>query len=228
MRFSKMVKGRFLYRNNLFRARIALGGREYWAHVPNTGKLEKLLVRDRPIYLIPTPDHTRKTSYSISLVDLGDTLVSIDARLPNHLFKEYLRNEQPEIFSGYEIQSEVAYENHRFDFRLNKGEDILWIETKSVTFTEDDMAKFPDAVSNRAQNHLRKLIELSSKEQRSAMIFIIQRDDVEMFSPNTNIDPVFSDLLARAIENNVFVQAFKCQVELGVIMISKEIPVSFK
>ena len=161
MRFSKMVKGRFLYRNNLFRARIALGGREYWAHVPNTGKLEKLLVRDRPIYLIPTPDHTRKTSYSISLVDLGDTLVSIDTRLPNHLFKEYLRNEQPEIFSGYEIQSEVAYENHRFDFRLNKGEDILWIETKSVTFTEDDMAKFPDAVSNRAQNHLRKLIELS-------------------------------------------------------------------
>jgi len=228
MKFSQLVKGRFLYRDNLFRARIALGGREYWAHVPNSGRLEKLLVKDRPIYLIPTPDHTRKTSYAISLVDLGDTLVSIDARLPNHLFMEHLRNKQPEIFSGYEIQSEVTYENHRFDFRLNNGKDIFWIETKSVTFMEDNTAKFPDAVSKRAQNHLRTLIELIARGQRTAMIFIIQRDDVEMFSPNTNIDPVFSDLLAKAVENNVFVQAFKCQVELGAITISKEIPVSFQ
>ena len=129
MFFSELVQGKFIHRDNLFRAVVSIGGREYWAHIPNTGKLEDLLVRDRSICLVPTPDHTRKTSYAISLVQLDHTLVSIDARLPNHLYAEYLKTNTPDVFKDFVIKKEVTYQNHRFDFRLNRGQDIFWIET---------------------------------------------------------------------------------------------------
>ena len=225
MLFSQLVQGRFIQRDNLFRAVVSIGGREYRAHIPNSGKLEDLLIKDRSIYLIPTPDHTRKTSYAISLVQLDHTLVSIDARLPNHLFAEYLKTNTPDVFKGYEIQKEVTYQNHRFDFRLNRGQNIFWVETKSVTCVDGSIARFPDTISKRAHNHLNTLMDLQSKGEKAAVVFIIQRDDIESFSPNVSVDPVFAKLLEEAVKNSVLVKAYKCQVSLREIKISQEVPV---
>ena len=225
MLFSQLVQGKFIHRENLFRAIVSIGGREYRAHLPNSGKLEDLLIKDQPIYLIPTPDHTRKTSYAISLVQLEYTLVSIDARLPNHLFTEYLKTNTPDVFKDYAVQKEVTYQNHRFDFRLNRGQDVFWVETKSVTCVDGRIARFPDAISKRAHNHLNTLMDLQSKGEEAAVIFIIQRDDVESFSPNVSVDPVFAKLLDEAVKNNVLVKAYKCKVSLREINISQEVPV---
>jgi len=52
-----------------------------------------------------------------------ETLVSIDARLPNHLVAELLPEGLFPEFAGYQLfQQEASYRGSRFDFLLSSGE----------------------------------------------------------------------------------------------------------
>ncbi len=82
-----LIPAHFLRRDNRFRATVRLeDGRDVWAHVPNSGRLDDLFVPERPVFLHPVDNPARKTPYDLKLVQLPEALVSIDARLPNPIF----------------------------------------------------------------------------------------------------------------------------------------------
>ncbi len=76
-----LVAGTFIQRDNRFRATVEVRGQPVWAYVPNSGRLEKLLVLGRPVLLRKADLSPRKTKYDLLLVKLGQALVSVDARL---------------------------------------------------------------------------------------------------------------------------------------------------
>jgi sugar fermentation stimulation protein A len=221
-----MVNGRFLRRDNRFRATVSVNGQEAAAHVPNSGRLADLFVPNREVWLAPAQGGQRKTAYDLKLVDMDGVLVSGDARLPNSLFAEAVRVGQLPDFAYETIEPEVRFNESRLDFRLSGTRGVCWVETKSVTLVEAGMALFPDVPTARGSRHLRELMTLQEAGGvETAVVFIIQRPDAIRLSPHETADPVFAATLHEAAQAGVAVRAYTCQVTRETIAIDGEVPV---
>ena len=109
----------FVARDNRFRVTVKLNGEHVWAHLANSGRLTELLTPGRRLFLRPATAQGRRTAYDLVLVDLDGVLVSVDARLPNSLVAEALRERSLASFDGYEtIRREVRRGGCRLDFVL--------------------------------------------------------------------------------------------------------------
>ncbi|MBC8507851.1 MAG: DNA/RNA nuclease SfsA [Anaerolineales bacterium] len=70
------------------------------------------------------------------------------------------------------------------DFRLEDSGGVHWIETKSVALVEQGVARFPDVPTARGRILLLTLGQAARKGVRASVIFIIQRPDAQVISPN--------------------------------------------
>lgn len=224
MEFSDLVPGRFVRRDNRFRATVTVAGKKAWAHVPNSGRLGELFTPGRLVWLSPAGTPGRKTAFDLKLVDFHSVLVSVDARLPNPLFAEALSSGRLPDYPFPAVQREVRYGSSRLDFRLSGPDTTCWLETKSVTLVEDGIARFPDAPTSRGRRHLMELIEARESGDRAAVVFVIQRPDAEGFSPHESADPAFAETLRQAAAAGVEIRAYRCDVSRQAINIAGEIP----
>jgi len=224
MDFPKMVSGRFVRRDNRFRATVNVNEKEVWAHVPNSGRLGELFTPGRTVWLSPAGSFHRKTAFDLKLVQYGAVLVSVDARLPNPLIAEALVAGRLADFHFPLIEREVRCGASRLDFRLSGPGTVCWLETKSVTLVEEGIARFPDAPTSRGRRHLMELIAARESGERAAVVFVIQRPDARRFVPHKTADPAFEAVLRQAAEAGVEIRAFNCYVSLDAITLSDEIP----
>lgn len=226
MIYPELIPGRFIKRDNRFRATVSVQGKEAWAHVPNSGRLQELFQPGRPVWLAPATGAHRKTSYDLKLVEYASVLVSVDARLPNPLFRETLANKKLPGFHYPTVEQEVIYGQSRLDFRLSGSDQgICWVETKSVTLVENDIAMFPDAPTVRGRRHLQELVGARLAGDQAAVVFVVQRPDARRFQPHADADPQFAIALRQAAAAGVAIRAFTCQVSRREITIADEIPV---
>jgi sugar fermentation stimulation protein A len=213
-------------RANRFACWVEVEGKKELAFLPNSGRLQDLLIPGKRVYLAPQTAPFRKTKFDLLLVLLQRMLVSIDARLPLPLLEEAISAQRLEPFRGfYPSQREVALEGGRIDLLLRRGSQPLLVETKSVTLVKEGRALFPDAPTIRGRRHLQTLLHMHYKGIKTAIAFVIQRPDAIVFSPNQGIDPLFALLVKEAKEHGVGVYAFGCQVSAEGITIEREIPV---
>jgi sugar fermentation stimulation protein A len=226
MRIPPLIPGRFVRRDNRFRATVTVNGTTAWAHVPNSGRLTELFTPGRAVWLAPVDASHRRTSYDLKLVEFASVLVSVDARLPNPLFEEALAGKGLPDFPHSRIEREVNVGGSRLDFRLTGNQGICWVETKSVTLVEEGVALFPDAPTSRGRRHLRELACARESGDQAAVVFVIQRTDANCFRPHHSADPEFSDALRQAADLGVAVRAFTCEVTTGDITLAREIPVN--
>ena len=164
---SEMVEGKFVQRLNRFAALVEVNGREELVHLPNSGRLRELLVPGFRMLLKPVPGAHRKCPYDLALVDLGFTLCSADARLPNALAAEAIADGRVAEFLDYSsVRREVTYGDSRLDLLLEGDGQSCFIETKSVTLVEDGRAWFPDAPTLRGVKHLNTLVHAKAAGYR--------------------------------------------------------------
>jgi sugar fermentation stimulation protein A len=223
-----LVEGRFIARENRFRARVRLAGEEVAAHVPNSGRLTELLEGERRVLLAEASALHRVTDYDLLMVALPNTLVSIDARLPNRLFYEALQKGALSEFEGLsQIQGEVTYGQSRLDFLLESPSDgdRCLVEVKSVTLVQEGIGRFPDAVTQRGRRHVGELQRALRRGVRAAVIFVIQRDDARAFAPHDESDPAFGAVLREAAAYGVEVYAYICDVTREEVAIRERVPV---
>ena len=222
-----LEEGRFLSRLNRFAALVEVGGREEMVHVANSGRLRELFEPGRRLLLAPAPGEHRKTLYDLALVDLGHTLVSADARLPNALVAEALQAGELAPFADYpQVRREVTFGESRLDLMLEGPPGKCYLETKSVTLVEDDgMALFPDAPTTRGVKHLHTLIQVVGMGHRAGAIFVVQRSDATFLKPHDASDPEFGKALREARAGGVDVMAYNCAVTSGEIRLAHPIPV---
>ena len=224
---SPLVKGAFIARLNRFAALVQVQGQESVAHVANSGRLRELFQEGTPVLLSPVaPRPGRKTLYDLSLVDLGHTLVSADARLPNDLVYEGIKSGWlPELRGYQKVLREQVFEDSRLDLLLLDGGKRCYVEMKSVTLVERGVALFPDAPTTRGQRHVGALARAVQQGWRGAVVFVVQRDDAVAFAPHDVADPVFGKALRQAHEAGVEVYAYGCQVSLREIILAGKLPV---
>ena len=220
-----LVPGTFIRRLNRFAALMDVGGSEVMVHVANSGRLGELLIPEHTMWLSPVDSNHRKTAFDLALVQMETNLCSADSRLPNFLIEEAIRCEYIYEFCGYpDIKREVSYSDSRFDLFLKNEESHCFIETKSVTLVEDRIALFPDAPTSRGTKHVNGLIRAKQEGYRSAVVFIVQREDADMCRIQEESDPDFYHALRNAMQSGVDVYAYSCRVSLTDITISKRIP----
>jgi sugar fermentation stimulation protein A len=110
---------------------------------------------------------------------------------------------------------------------LLAGKKLCFIEIKNVSYGHEGIAQFPDAVTVRGQKHLRELMKLRAKKFAAEIVFVVQRQDCQVFSPAEQIDPNYARLLRMAVKKGVKARAFVCEIDpkVGVRITGKELPI---
>ena len=232
----EMVKGRFLSRTSRFSvlAEPAEGQGEAEeeteiinCHLPNPGRLKELLVPGAELLLLPAknPDR-RKTKFDLfAVVAEGGTLVVVDSRIPNQLIREALESGDLPGFSDYSLlRSEPSFGESRLDFLL-EGQRPCLAEVKSCTLVRDGVALFPDAPTERGRRHLSELMKAWRLGYRTAVIFVVQREDASILMPNDETDPAFGAALRAAAAGGVETIALAARYRDGFIELAGEVPV---
>lgn len=226
MKYDSLIEGRFLRRLNRFAGLVDIDGNETLVHIANSGRMKELLVEGFRVLLKPVPGDHRKTAYDLALVDLGHTLCSSDARLPNALLHEALVEGRLKEFEGYtEIARERTFEDSRLDLALNGPGGVCYVEAKSVTLVVDGVGLFPDAPTIRGAKHVGTLAKAVEQGHRAAAVFVVQRENAEALKPHDEADPTFGATLRQAVEKGVEVYAYRCRVSEDEIVLSDRIPV---
>lgn len=223
------VDGVFVRRINRFTCLVKIAkGNSVKAYLANPGRLTELLKPQAKVFLKYIGGlHKRKTRYELVLVEYNGVLVSVDSRVPNYLIKEAFRNNKIDKFKSYRILTpEFKFGKSRIDFYLKSDNDECLLEVKSCTLVKNKIAMFPDAPTKRGRRHIEELIKFKKQGKRACIIFIVQREDAEKFSPNYETDQEFCDALKVAYNEDVEIYAFKCEVTITKIEIKEEIPVA--
>lgn len=231
MKFSlPLVHGFFIERHKRFLSDIRLDdGTIVQAHCPNSGSLKSCLVKDADVYLSPVNDSARRTKFTWEMILIDGNWVGIHTNYANNLAIEILQNRLiPELSMYDTFRPEVKFLDSRFDVLAHNKEQQCFIEVKNVTLKEGDYGMFPDAVTTRGQKHLETLIKVKESGHHAAMLYIVQRIDVNAFKPAHHIDPEYGKKLLKAVEAGVEVYAYQILVTPEALTPLKMLPIQLK
>ena len=222
MRYENIKEGVFISRPNRFIAKVLIDGKEETVHVKNTGRCKELLKEGVKVFLEKSDNPQRKTAYDLISVYKGEVLYNIDSQAPNRVFGEYIK----EIFNDVKlIKPECKYKNSRFDFYVEYEEKKAFVEVKGVTLEKDDVMLFPDAPTERGIKHINELCESLKDGYEAYIVFVIQADAGEYFTPNKETHKAFADALKNAEKNGVKIIALKCTVTKNELKIKEQMEV---
>lgn len=220
----EFIEAQFIDRPNRFLAVVDIDGHEEYAHVPNPGRIQELLPTGANVILKRENNMNRKTSYTLVMVYKNGMLVSLNTTLPNKLAAESIKNGQIAEFADYQlIKREAQYKNSRFDLLLERDNKLCFVEVKSVSLVKDRIAMFPDAPTIRGTKHLHHLMEAMDEGYEAAVLFLVQRNDADIFTTNDDTDPDFAIALRNAQSYGVKLCIYTCQINIGKLEIDRQI-----
>ncbi|MBR6395478.1 MAG: DNA/RNA nuclease SfsA [Lachnospiraceae bacterium] len=209
MKYTNIIKAKFIERPNRFIARVFVDGKEEIVHVKNTGRCKELLVPGCEVWLTAPGTPNRKTKYDLVAVRKSTgVLFNIDSQAPNKVALEWLKTQDYD-----KVIPEYTYGNSRIDFYMEKGKDKYLMEVKGCTLEVDGVGYFPDAPTERGVKHLRELAGAALAGYKAMLAFVIQMDGVEEVRPNISTHKEFGIALEEAKAAGVKVVFLKCHVE---------------
>lgn len=224
MKYENIFPARFISRPNRFIAEIEINGKREICHVKNTGRCKELLIPNAKIYVQYSDNPLRKTKYDLISIFKGKELINIDSQAPNIVFGEWIKDGSfiPNITK---IKPECKYNNSRFDFYIEAGERKIFAEIKGVTLKEDGVVMFPDAPTERGVKHIKELCDCVKDGYEAYIIFIVQMQHCEFFTPNRTTHSAFADALIQAEKLGVNIMALSCMVTTNELIIDKPVEV---
>lgn len=227
-RYPPLQSGILIRRYKRFLADVQLdSGEVVTVHCPNTGPMTGVCIPGSPVMLSHNTSKTRKYPYTWELIQLSSvwveessvldfatlqaqkqlTWVGVNTALPNRvIYLALIERLFPELGNYTEIKKEVPYGMNlksRIDFLLTGVEKPIYLEVKNTTWCKGKTALFPDTVTERGQKHLKELIEIVKQGDRAVMLYFINRGDCTEFASGDSADPVYGELLKKAISEGV-------------------------
>lgn len=214
----ELVSGRIITRYKRFLADVELeDGRIVTAHCTNTGTMKTCWAPGDLVLLEPSTNPTRKLGFTWIAGRRGETWVGVDTGIPNKVVAEAARQDRLPGLSGlHDVRTEVKYgaERSRIDvLALDHQDRLVYLEVKNTTLRIDDLACFPDAVTERGAKHLRELRGMVKEGHRAAIVFFVNRGDVQGFDAAHEIDARYAAELILAIQDGVELLPLKVLLE---------------
>jgi sugar fermentation stimulation protein A len=207
-------EGVLIRRYKRFLADVELAdGTQVTAHCPNTGPMTGVLHPGGRVRLRHDPSPARKLAWTWEQAQsMGATgapvWVGVNTALPNRLVRATIEAGLLEPWLGPidQIRAEVPYgegRRSRIDLLLspaaeNPDQRPIYLEVKNTTWSDGDLALFPDTVTERGQKHLRELMALLP-EARPVLVPCLSRGDVTRFAPGDTADPRYGELFRQAL-----------------------------
>lgn len=230
MDFGPLREGRLLRRYKRFLADVELSdGEVVTVHCPNTGAMTGCAEPGSRVWLSHSSSKTRKLPWTWELVQTASGLACIHSALANRVVAEGL---ETGVLAGFEAwpvrRREVKIaEGSRADLLLEGEGGKVFIEVKCVTLCDSrGQGRFPDAVTTRGQRHLEALAEVRSECVRSLLVFCVFHEGVQRVSAAGDIDPLYRDALATAMQRGVEVQAWGCRISPQGVALQVPLPFS--
>jgi len=219
-KYPPLLPGILIKRYKRFFADIELASGEIiTAHCPNTGPMTGVYIPGNPVLVSASDNPKRKLAYTWELIKVCDTeptWVGVNTGLPNRVIKLALELRLFHELGNYSvIQPEVVYgidRKSRIDFWLTGEESPVFLEVKNTTWAKEQLALFPDTVTERGQKHLRELIEVVQQGSRAVMLYFINRGDCTDFAPGDSADRTYGELFRKAIGEGV--EILPCRFEV--------------
>ena len=213
------VRGVLLRRVKRFSVECVVAGQPVWAHTNNSGSMLGLVRPGTEVLLSPAPAPGRKLPYTLEMVGLpspaGPVWVGVNTLVPNRLLRRAFEAGLLPWAAGYTTFTPEAKRGHsRLDALLTgDGLPPLWVECKNVTLVEDDVAVFPDAVTERGQKHMREMMDILRGGERAAFFYCIQRPDARCFGPADYVDSAYAALFYEGLAQGV--EAYPHEIPLS-------------
>lgn len=229
MRYHNVTSGKFICRRNRFVATVEIDGKMETVHVKNTGRCKELLLPGVEVFLERSANPARKTAYDLIAVNklrpgAPPLLINMDSQIPNAAIFEWLPASG--LFpTGTLFKREVARGSSRFDIFADSGSRQTFIEVKGVTLENSGVAMFPDAPTARGVKHLRELVKCTSDGFGAMIIFVIQMQETECFTPHDAMHREFGAALRQAAAAGVKLLALSCRVTPDSITIDRPIKI---
>lgn len=227
----KLIRGTFLERPYRFTALVRLPRAGIiHAHVPHTGRLPDLLVPGNECFVDNIgASPTRRTEYTLSLVRTqGGVLGCIDTSIPNKLARIAAQAAVIPTLEGWRYEAhEYTWGDSRVDLLLRSpsGRKLALVEVKSVTWTVDGWAQFPDSPTSRGVKHLHNLAAAKAAGMRAVQLYIVQRGDSAKFRPAAEVDQEYAQACTEVKGRGVEFLALVCSVAPQGLAITGRIPV---
>lgn len=224
MKYEKILKGKFIDRPNRFIAHVEIQDKIETVHVKNTGRCKELLVPGAEVILEEPGNPGRKTKYDLICVNKQGRWINMDSQVPNKAAREW-------ILSGglfpekVNVAAERKYGNSRFDLFVESEKRRAFIEVKGVTLEDGDIARFPDAPTQRGVKHIEELIRCMEDGYEAYLLFVIQINGIKKFMPNWETHYHFGEALRVAEQKGVKLLAYDCRITEDTIEINEPVPV---
>lgn len=229
----QLISGTLIRRYKRFLADVELeSGEQVLVHVPNTGPMTSCIGERWPVLMSLSQDPKRKCAYTLEMTHNGQSWIGVNTQNPNRLVYEGLRQDFfPEFPLITNLQREKKIGESKLDFFFHSENVPCYVEVKNVTLKEDhqNTAYFPDTVTERGTKHLQELLRIKAESHpvptRCAMLYIVQREDVDAFAPAAHLDASYAKALRAAYDAGVEIYAYQCQISAKRLILHKSLPI---
>lgn len=238
----KIVKAKFIKRENRFIGKVLWKGEELIVHIPNTGSLKGVLEKtpqDCRICLVSGTK--RKIPWSLEMLKTQGTWVGVNTHKTNNLvaeawekglcFQKYPYSQGEVKISSASRIDRVFWKNkisEKIQPELFKVYKFHFVEIKNVTLAISSKALFPDSPSERGRKHLQELKKLLKQGHTCEMVYVVQREDCSTFAPADTIDPLYGKEFRSCLKAGLKVSVFPCKMGSNSIELDPKHPLKLK
>lgn len=220
---------RFIARENRFVCHLRRAdGEVVRAHLPNTARLEDLLVAGVEVVLQPSHDPRRRTAWTLTRVRHAGTWVALEAGTAADLMADLLGDggALPGWPAAVAVQREVRSGPHRIDLGVDLADGTrALVEVKSLSRAVDGRAPLSWTPSTRGVAQLTHLLERVEAGTPTAVAFVVQRGDVAALDLAQPAEPSWVTAVRAARRAGVHITAFRCSVTPTTLALDSPIPV---
>ena len=211
---NKLISGLFIKRYKRFFVDIKIKNQIITAHCPNTGSMYGLLKEGNKVWVSKSKNPNRKLKYTLEIIQDKKSMVGVNTHSTNKIVKHGLQNNLIQEFKDImTIEPEIRFGlNTRFDFLITFKKSKAFVEVKNVTLSRKrKVAEFPDAITSRGLKHINELMKASKKGYKIFILYLIQRNDCNLFTIAKDIDTEYAKALSKAVKNNLKILCYDCK-----------------
>jgi sugar fermentation stimulation protein A len=226
-----LIKTKFIKRYKRFFVDVSLNNQILTAHCPNSGSMMGLLNEGETAWISPSKNKERKLKYTLEILENNHQMVGVNTHLTNKIVEEALLSKKIKDLEVFDdIKREAKFNDAtRFDFLVSNKKNKAYVEVKNVTLKrEKDFAEFPDAPTARGQKHLLELISAKKKGYHAFLIFLIQREDCNLFKISKDIDEKYYENFIEAKKKGVNFLCYSSKMSNKEINLNKKIEIKFE
>lgn len=224
-----LLKGRFVRRYKRFFTDVELeDGRVVAVHCANSGSMAGLQTPGAEVVVSDSLDEKRLLRLTLERVRVGRGWVGVNTMLPNRIVRDGIERGLVAELTGYaDVRSEVVCgPSSRIDLCLSgPGRPRTWVEVKNATMKVGDVARFPDAVTERGLKHLGELSRLVREGDRAVMFFLVNRTDCDAMGPADDVDPEYGAALRKAAGAGVELLAYRVAFRGPSVSVAHRVPI---